>query len=171
MPTSALLEDGTVNWGKSHEGPGAVAPPAKALTDIRAVASCEMLSYAVRNNGSVICWRHGEGEVTVPNNIRDVVEIAAGIEFAVALTSKGKVLAWGKNTSGECDVPSGLGHCVAIRASSYVGAARMDNGKWVAWGTNMEGLVDQIGALETALDVAYFGNNTRGYSTFLLWIE
>jgi hypothetical protein len=52
-----------------------------------------------------------------------------------------------------------------------VGAARKADGKWVAWGTNLEGLVDQIGALEGAQDIAFFANNTKGYSTFLLWIE
>lgn len=168
----ALLEDGTVKyWGSAYDGTNAVPPPAGALTGIRAIACTQLLSYAVRADGSVVSWRLGVGEIKVPETIRDVVEIAAGIEFAVARNSKGEVLAWGSNNSGQCRVPENLGPCTAIRASSYVSAARKADGKWVAWGSNMEGLIDQIAELPPVQDIAFFGNNTKGYSTFLLWIE
>jgi hypothetical protein len=168
----ALLEDGTVKyWGSAYEGADAKLPPASALSGIRAIAATQVLSYAAREDGTVVSWRLGIGEAKVPEHIRDVVEIAAGIEFAVARTSKGEVLAWGSNTAGQCNVPDNLGPCSAIRASSYVGAARKADGKWVAWGSNMEGLVDQIAELPPVHDIAFFGNNTKGYSTFLLWIE
>ena len=50
---------------------------------------------------------NSEGETTIPNSLSDnVVAVAAGVSFSLALTSDGVVTAWGLSRSGGLpDIP------------------------------------------------------------------
>lgn len=65
-----------------------------------------------------------------------VVAADAGVEFAVALTDVGEVIAWGTNNYdqlGVPDFPEGR-HAVAVSAGMWMAAAVLDDGSIVRWG-------------------------------------
>ena len=168
----ALLEDGTVHhWGTAYTDKDAQPPPPSALTDIIDIDSNQALAYAVRKDGTVVCWKPGGAEIAVPDHIKDVAEIDSGTQFCLALTTKNEVLAWGSAANARTDVPADLGPCTLIRADSQVGAAKKEDGTWVAWGAKTDGMVDKINSLGAVHDIGFFGSETRGFNSFLLWIE
>ncbi|MFF2149689.1 RCC1 domain-containing protein, partial [Kitasatospora sp. NPDC058190] len=104
--------------------PGQTAPCSRFLTDVRAVAGGSDFSLALRNDGTVLAWGFngdgelGDGTTTTPRTtpvqvcapgqtapctrfLTDVVAIAAGFDFSVALRKDGTVFAWGDNFVGE----------------------------------------------------------------------
>lgn len=167
----ALLEDGTLKyWGNAYDGSKTPVPSA-ALTNIRAISVNGLHCFAVRQDGKVVAWELGVGEKPVPDHISDVVAIDAGTQFAIVLTSKGEVLAWGDAGKPAAQVPANLGRCVAVRANGDVAAAKQENGKWIAWGSNTDAVIDKIGTLESTIDLVFYGAATPGFNGFAAWIE
>lgn len=77
----------------------------------------------------------------------DVVAVAGGEEFSLALLKDGKVMAWGYNNAGQLgdgtetnsDVPvevKGLSEVIAISAGGQHSLALLEDGKVMAWGGN-----------------------------------
>ena len=136
----ALLRDGTVaNWGRKFEHPDA-NPPA-GLSNVVAVAAGAGHSLALKNDGTVVGWgwnkdREATGEATsdMPNMdnfssgpvrlhgqlLTNVVAIAAGHSYSMALKKDGTVVAWGKmgDSQRPATVPEGLSNVVAIAAGA-----------------------------------------------------
>ena len=87
------------------------------------------------------------GGTTVPNGLSNVVGIAAGYGFSLALTAEGRVVGWGAGgpgTSGypnfgQTTVPSGLSNVVAIAAGDLYSLALTAEGRVVAWGSYWNG--------------------------------
>ncbi len=85
--------------------------------------------------------------------LSEVVALAAGGEFSLALLSNGKMMSWGNNREGQLGngstanshVPvaitnlATLGGVSAIAAGSEFGLALLPNGTVLAWGANEEG--------------------------------
>ncbi|MGB9858596.1 MAG: Ig-like domain-containing protein [Moorellaceae bacterium] len=112
------LGDGTTT---SHTTPVQVKGPNGSgyLTDVVAVAAGYSHSLALRSDGTVWAWgkntygRLGDGtttnrttpvQVKGPNGngyLTDVVAVAAGCDFSLALRSDGSVWAWGNNSYGQ----------------------------------------------------------------------
>ncbi|MDR1710663.1 MAG: hypothetical protein LBR58_02200 [Propionibacteriaceae bacterium] len=107
--TLALKADGTVvAWG---DGDGPEVP--SGLTDVVAIAAgCDYYdtwSLAVKSDGTVVAWGGNQYKQTsIPKNLRDVVNVAAGSRHALALKSDGTVVAWGDGTQSQTSVPRGL---------------------------------------------------------------
>ncbi len=169
-----LKSDGTV-WcwgineygqlGNGNEGTDSDTPvQVSNLSEVVAVAGGYDHSVALRNDGSVWCWgRNIYGQLGDGNDptgsdtpvqvsaISDVVAVASGSNFSVALKSDGTVWSWGSNQYGQLgdgnmgisnDTPvqvlvlsdisaigSGDGHAVALKSDGTV---------W-CWGYNNEG--------------------------------
>ena len=61
-------------------------------TVARAIAAGDRHSVAVNINGTVTCWgSNSNGQCSVPSGLTDVVSVAAGDDFSVALTNTGEV--------------------------------------------------------------------------------
>ncbi len=75
------------------------------------------------------------GLSTAPANLTNVVDIAAGYRFNLALKSDGTIAAWGDNTYGVCDVPANLTNVVAVEAGNRHGVALLADSTVAAWGT------------------------------------
>src|SRR5262249_37404323 len=124
----ALLENGTVMaWGKDFRGQlgnGAtglsgssdVPVPVVGLSEVVAVSAGAGFSLALLKNGTVVAWGSNEAgqlgdgaegpgtESDVPvavTGLSEVVAIAAGTSFGLAVRRNGTVMAWGQNAHGQ----------------------------------------------------------------------
>jgi alpha-tubulin suppressor-like RCC1 family protein len=169
----ALKVDGTV-WAWGDNGRGCLGDgtnifarntPVQVinLTDVIAVSAGSWLSLAVKLDGTVWAWgggwagQLGDGTTTPSRNtpvqvsgLTNVIAVAAGYSFSVALKSDGTVWAWGLNDAGQLGdgtttnrlTPvqvSGLTDVVSISAGiSYCLAQKSDGTLW-GWGDNSYG--------------------------------
>jgi alpha-tubulin suppressor-like RCC1 family protein len=181
----ALLSDGTVRswgynaYGQLGDGTTTESPtpaPPVGLTNVIALASGESHGLALLSNGTVMAWgdnesgQLGSGGVEGPEKcelvpcrktpalvpgLTNVVAIAAGGDFNLALLANGTVMAWGYDSYGQ--VGDGVGvqagcHCVdhpvavpgvsnaiAISASGSFGEALLQDGTVRTWGENYYG--------------------------------
>jgi len=95
----ALQRDGTVmEWGSYNSGPtGGYTPKTAArlvinngqvLNDVVAIAAHENTSLALKKDGTVVAWGNMRlSPATVPAGLTNVVAIAAGDGFCLALTT------------------------------------------------------------------------------------
>ncbi|HEX4934467.1 MAG TPA: hypothetical protein VFV33_14860, partial [Gemmatimonadaceae bacterium] len=178
----ALLEDGSVwafgrGWnGQLGVGPGVreSAQPVRVKNLGRTVqiVATEQSALALQDDGTVRAWgARGKGLIgdgKVPRTYGDrapdaplpvpvpgatgIARLAAGADHILALTTDGRVLAWGSNFGGALgraprqeipidsvgEVP-GLRDIVAIAAGAMISTAiRKDGTVWV-WGSNWNG--------------------------------
>lgn len=127
----ALKKDGTVIEWNNRTGS---ANTSLGLSNVIAIATGAGHSLALRNDGAVFGWGgNAKGQATgVPTTnfqssssgpviiggqaLKNVVAIAAGNNFSLALKIDGTVVAWGDNRWHQTDVPTGLSNVVAIAA-------------------------------------------------------
>ncbi|MEW2625662.1 chromosome condensation regulator RCC1, partial [Streptomyces sp. NPDC048106] len=137
-----------------------------AGTQATAVATRDLHSLALTSDGRVLAWglnnsgQLGDGTTTDRNTPvftdlpagTTVTAIAAGSEHSLALTSDGRVLAWGSNYYGqlgdgtttdrstpvEVHLPAGA-QVTAITAGYYHSLALTSDGRVLAWGRNNDG--------------------------------
>ena len=103
----------------------------------------------------IIFWgpSSGRSAASIPTNLpSDIVKISAGGDFAVALSSSGRVYAWGTNSSGQTTVPTAAtsGVVDVVTGWDFVYARKTD-GTLVAWGnsantTNLPGNIVKMSA-------------------------
>jgi alpha-tubulin suppressor-like RCC1 family protein len=135
----ALKKDGTVvNWG--GESVYKDATPPTGLSNVVAIAAGSSHSLALKSDGTVVGWgwnKVGEATGTATTNspngldffaagqvqiqgqtLNNIVSIAAGSGYTLALKKNGTVAAWGRmvNNLYPATVPEGLGDVVAIAA-------------------------------------------------------
>ena len=136
----ALRRDGTVgHWGSETDYKDAT-PPA-GLSNVVAVAAGADHSLALKSDGTVVGWgwnKVGEATGTPTTNasnfayfsagqvriegqvLSNVVSIAAGRGYSLALKKDGTIVAWGRmvNDLYPATVPSGLSNVVAVAAGA-----------------------------------------------------
>src|ERR1043166_2065688 len=72
-------------------------------------------SVANLQASSVVAWGRNQGNVTnTPPDLTNVVAIAAGNAYILALDANGIPRAWGDNTFGQTNVPAGVANVAAI---------------------------------------------------------
>ncbi len=161
LNSTGQLGDGTTI---SSDLPVKVKLPAG--TKVTAVSAGRRHSLALTSTGQVLAWGgnlHGElGDgtttssdipvpVKLPHGVK-VIAIAAGDTFNLALTSAGRVLAWGWNAFGQLgngttatsDVPVRVmlpagAKVTAVSAGGGFSLALTSTGRVLAWGRNREG--------------------------------
>jgi alpha-tubulin suppressor-like RCC1 family protein len=91
------------------------------------VSSSATLSFVLT---SVVAWGlDNYGQTYVPPSLTNVVAVAAGSGFSMALNADGTVVAWGDETN----VPTGLTNVVAIAGGLYSSMAVKSDGTVVTW--------------------------------------
>jgi alpha-tubulin suppressor-like RCC1 family protein len=91
----------------------------------------------------VVAWGDNtDGETNVPAAATNVMAVAAGDEYSLALKGDGTVIAWGKTTA----VPTGLSNVVAIAAGGGQNLALKNDGTIIAWGTPITSATTNIPA-------------------------
>jgi alpha-tubulin suppressor-like RCC1 family protein len=125
-----------------------VAAPATA-----GAAGGTALGWGYNGSGQVGQGSLEPGSVESPRpllGVSEVVEIAAGYEFGLALMADGRVMSWGYNYSGELGngttnlnpVPTlvpGVSNAVAVAADTASALVLLGDGTILAWGENGSG--------------------------------
>jgi alpha-tubulin suppressor-like RCC1 family protein len=96
----------------------------------------------------------------VPDGLSNVVAIAAGGLYSLALKADGTVTAWGCMGCGVADVPAGLSNVVAIAAGDHHSLALKANGMITAWGENYSGETDVPAGLTRVVAIAAGGHHS-----------
>lgn len=173
----ALKSDGTVwGWGENRDGQlgngtrqdSNVPIRVGELRDITAIAAGDDYCMALKADGTVWAWgeNHTHGKLGNGSNqdiprgtfvsvveMNTAVEIDASIEHSLAVTSDGRVWAWGGNFSGQLGTTDnefledrctpvtlvGLTGVTAIAAGDLHNLALKDDGTVWAWGSNWDG--------------------------------
>ncbi len=129
----ALKNDGTVwAWGEGEEiGDGNTSnratPVNVPISDIVSISSGDSTTLAVKADGTVWGWGHNMyyplGNVTdysvqltpvKADRLKNVVQVAAGDGFSVALTRDGRVYTWGEHQRGMLGNGQLFGYPVAV---------------------------------------------------------
>ena len=173
----ALQSDGTVYaWGLNDHGQLGVGDTTNrtapvlipSLTHVTAIAAGTDASYAVTSSGALYTWgndgggqlgdgTHGSTPVMTPTaiSLTNVVAVAAGMDFAIALTGTDVVYGWGQGANGvigdgnntpEVDTPvaatlskpAGVS-VVALSAGTAASFALLSNGTVMSWGRQEHG--------------------------------
>lgn len=71
----------------------------------------------------------------MPDNLSNVIAIAAGGFHSLALKIDGTVAAWGRNTTGQSSVPAGLSNVVGLAGGTFHSMALGADGSVAAWGS------------------------------------
>jgi len=90
----------------------------------------------------------------VPVGLSNVVDIAAGSRFNLALKRDGTIAAWGDDFLGALNLPVGLSNVVDIAGGCYHGLALQLDGGVVGWGYNSQGQTDVPQGLDDVVAVA-----------------
>ncbi|HET7294697.1 MAG TPA: chitobiase/beta-hexosaminidase C-terminal domain-containing protein [Vicinamibacteria bacterium] len=185
-------DNGTTNrlTPQQVKGPGGSG----FLTSVVAVAAGSGHSVAVKSDGSVWAWgsngngRLGDGTTTnrlTPvqvvgvggtGTLANIVAVAAGDNFSLALRSDGTVFAWGYNANGQLGdttttqrttpvVVAGLTGVTAIAAAQYGGfgmALKSDGSVW-SWGLNGNGQLGDGTTTQRTSPVQVKGPGGTGY--------
>jgi alpha-tubulin suppressor-like RCC1 family protein len=169
----ALKSDGTVlGWGNNGSNQIglptattylAIPAPIAGLNNIVAIAAGSFHSLALKSDGTLLSWgSDGSGQLgdnaltqnqaspVVVSAASNIVAIAAGSDYSLALKSDGTILAWGANfngqlgdgTTNEQHTPvavSSASNIVAIAAGSYHSLALKSDGTMLSWGLDSDG--------------------------------
>ena len=133
-----------------------ITEPDAGYTNIAAVAAdlTGTSAMALTTNGAVVIapiYTTGSGVVT---NVTNVVAIAEGDEFYMALKANGTVTTWGQDIDGDTNVPPGLSNVIAIAAGYYNGLALKSDGTVVEWGWNAYGQTNVPPGLSNVVAIA-----------------
>jgi len=110
-------------------------PPARRyIVALLSASLLPILTPVTTSAGNrVVAWGSNTYAITnAPAAATNVIAIAAGQSFSLALKADGTVLAWG--ASGFTNVPAGLSNVVAIAAGGGQSLALKEDGSLIAWG-------------------------------------
>ncbi len=204
--------DGTVSGFGNEEsygafrtdGNGAAAPQAISFPNkVRQIVGGYDMQFALLEDGTVLAWGmndrgqfgRGPGSSRTPENPlrsanpvsvplpKDIVQIAAGGHYGMAVRSNGALLAWGEHPASETLSDVGLRQIelpavAAISAGGHHALALAKDGSVLAWGDNKNGQLgveptDQmrrsrkplkIAGLSNVVSVAAEGTTNFGFS-------
>ncbi|HTS17614.1 MAG TPA: glycosyl hydrolase family 28 protein [Verrucomicrobiae bacterium] len=122
---------------------------------------------------SVVGWGYdGDGEVSMPATLTNVVAVSAGGAHGLALLGDGTVAGWGYDGYGEATPPAGLSNVLAIAAGGYHSLALQSDGTVVAWGYNVDGETSVPAGLSNVVAIAagdYHSLALRSDGTVIGW--
>ena len=118
-----------VAWGANRYGQASPPPGLLAEMVVAGQGARNAYALALLPDGTVAGWGDDTfGQASPPVDLKDVVAVAAGERFSLALTKEGKVVSWG---SGKITEREGL---EMIVAGANFAAGLEEDGTVVAWG-------------------------------------
>ncbi|HEY4284534.1 MAG TPA: putative Ig domain-containing protein, partial [Chthoniobacterales bacterium] len=154
VAVSATADPGNGFFGWSSGLSGGANPATVVMNGNKTVS-------ANFNGHGVIGWgNNGDGEVTIPSGLNNVIALAAGNFHTLALKSDGTVSGWGYNGDNETAVPAGLNTAVAIAAGARHSLALKADGTVVGWGSNSSGQTTVPAGLSGVVAIAANENHS-----------
>ena len=120
----------------SAEG-GKRSPCASGWRIIRLLAAAviPLVPACLSLRGGVVAWGDNSlGQTNAPASLTNVVAVAAGRNFCLALNRDGSVAAWGDNSLGQTNVPASLTNAVELGAGVTGSLAVRTSGTIAVWG-------------------------------------
>lgn len=144
LATAILFDDGeiVVRSGPKLRSrpPIAFDKPELDFGKVIKLVATERTFVALNIDGEVFTWGEGlDGELRIPDTVKDIVDISAGSEHIMALRNDGRVICWGSNFWGQCAVPRGLYQVDKIQAGKLHSLAYTNDGRLVHWGKSIDG--------------------------------
>jgi len=127
-----LFQPGVV-WGWSG---GSEFRPDSIIAGLAGVKQVSDV-YAITRNGMVVTWQ--KSSAVVPADLRNVVDIAFGGDFGLALKSDGSCISWAPNNyftdpNGLLNIPASASEIIDIDCSPGLCTALKRDGTLVTWG-------------------------------------
>ena len=94
------------------------------------------------------------GYITITNDFRDVVHIAAGSSNMLAVDTSGRVLGFGTSASGQLNIPAKLGFSTMVAEGAFHALALQADGKVIGWGNNLSGQASPPNGLTNATAIS-----------------
>jgi alpha-tubulin suppressor-like RCC1 family protein/ankyrin repeat protein len=205
----ALKEDGTVlSWGENEFGQLGIGSTTdktnptllSSISDVIYVATGKNHTIALKSDGTLMSWgdniggQLGDNSNTQRNSpvavvdsagnpISGISSISAGDYHTLALTTDGKILAWGQNSRGQLgdggntsvktavyvkdangDPLEGIS---AISASRLHSMALKDDGTVLAWGYNVYGQLGNNSTVDSSIPVAVVDSSNTPISNIV----
>jgi hypothetical protein len=133
---------------------GTFAGDASGLTNIPANSL-----LGVTTNRLGVAWGDNSvGQTNVPVGLSNIVQVAVGEEFSVALRADGTVSAWGADGNHQTEVPIGLTNVIAIAAGSSHSLALKSDGTLATWGNGSSAVGSIPPGLSNVMAIAAGGN-------------
>ena len=136
-----------------------------SLSGVKRIAQGGQLAVALRSDGSVWTWgsntsgQLGDGTTTgraYPGRVQgalatsNLVDVAAGTSFALALRDDGTVWAWGSNDNGQLGDGSTIARTLPVRVGTLTGIVAIAAGGSSAFAVNAMGNVWGWGGVNTS---------------------
>ena len=103
----------------------------------------------------VVAWGdNGNAQTNVPAGLSNLVAVAGGDFYSLALKSDGTVVAWGYNGYSQTNVPGFVSNMVAVAVGVSNSLAIKRDGTVVAWGDNGYGQTNVPAGLNSVVAVA-----------------
>jgi alpha-tubulin suppressor-like RCC1 family protein len=151
----ALRSNGTVvEWGDNSGGQSNYA---STLTNIMAIGSGadSHFNTAVKGDGTVVVW-NAVPEMQPPSGLSNVVAVASGNFFCLALLNNRTAVAWGIDSLGDLEIPPGLTNVTQrIRSRHHPGSG---------WRGNHPGSHPADGRIQCRLSASHAHASRRGRS-------
>ena len=113
----------------------------------------------VNGEPGVVAWGDSlYGKTKVPTDLRDVVQVAAGSDFSVALSQDGTAIEWGENYGGRTLLPPALTNASQISAGAYFTLALRNDGSVVSGGLDYSGNTRVPRGLNQVVGIAAYGH-------------
>jgi hypothetical protein len=162
----ALKADGTVwLWMSSEGGAYSQLSGFSGITQIAGKAG-------LRNDGRLFVLAPLTSEAVMVDGLTNIVQIASGFDYYLALRADGELFTWGNNDRGQLGVgdlnahlsiqqPYGLSDVVQIWSNGDVMIAKRGDGSFWGWGENRYGgLTDGSATILGAPNLAYGSSTT-----------
>ncbi len=109
----------------------------------------------VERNAKILAWGDNDFDQTnIPDtSLLDIIEIAAGANHSLALSSNGTVVGWGRDEFGQSTPPGGLTDVVDIAVGYDHSLALKRDGTVEAWGRNTFGKASVPRDLANVIDI------------------
>ncbi len=126
-----------------------------------------------KTGGRVKAWGDDTlGQTNLPAGLTNVVGIASGEYYGLALKTDGTVQGWGNNNWGQANVPTNLAGVVGIAAGALHSLALKANGTVTAWGGNNFGQTSVPSGLSNVVAIAagaYHSLALQSNGSVVLW--
>ncbi len=144
----------------------------KATADLLTALGILLGTCLVASGGTVVAWGNGSyGQLDVPTNLTDVVNVASGSQHCLALRSNGVAVGWGYNYFQQATVPDWWyadgygsyyvnGNITNIAAGSWHSLALLQAGFVTGWGDSSGGATFVPAGIHSVVAVAGGADNS-----------